>query len=48
MSMAKAIAIKDDTARNLRVLAAALVTAIVTLDLVSLLIGGVVRPLLER
>lgn len=47
MTSAKAIAIKTDTVRNLRVLSAAVVSSFVVISLVSLLIGGVVRPLME-
>lgn len=45
MTSAKAIAMKTDTVPNLRVLAVALSSSVV-ISLVSLLIGGVIRPLL--
>ncbi len=46
MTSAKAIAKTIDADRNVLVLAAALFSSTLMISLVSLLIGGVVRPLL--
>ncbi len=48
MSMAKAIALKADKTQELIVLAKAFVTSFIVIELVSLLIGGVVRPMLTE
>ncbi len=45
MTAGKAIAIKDDKALNLKVLTAFVLLSVIVLDVVSLLIGGVLRPL---
>ena len=45
MSMAVAISLKEDKARNLMVLVTSAFLTLITLDVVSLLIGGVLRPL---
>lgn len=43
--MAKAIAIAVDRKQELFALAARLVASVIVIDLVSLLIGGVLRPM---
>lgn len=43
--MAKAVAIAQDRTQELLALAHAFVASVLILDLVSLLIGGVLRPL---
>ncbi len=46
MTPAKAIAMRNEADRNLKVLAVGLFSSSVVISIVSLLIGGVVRPLL--
>jgi hypothetical protein len=46
MTTAKAIAMENITARNLKVLGAGLFSSAVVISIVSL-IGGVLRPLME-
>jgi len=46
MTLAKAITIKEAKTQELMALATSFVMAVIVLDLVSLLIVGVVRPLL--
>jgi hypothetical protein len=48
MTPAKAIAMRNEADRNLKVLAVGLFSSSVVISLVSLLIGGVVRPLLSE
>ncbi len=48
MTPAKAIAMRNEADRNLKVLAIGLFSSSVVISLVSLLIGGVVRPLLSE
>lgn len=48
MTLAKAIAMRNEADRNLKVLAVGLFSSSVVISLVSLLIGGVVRPLLSE
>lgn len=48
MTPAKAIAIQNDADRSLKVLAVGLFSSSVVISLVSLLIGGVLRPLLSE
>ena len=46
MTMAKAISMKADKAQNLLVLTASALMSVIVLNVVSLLIVGVVRPML--
>ena len=48
MAVAQAITLKKDNTSNLLVLTASFFMSIIVLDLVSLLIGGVLRPLLTE
>ncbi|CAM3258285.1 TRAP C4-dicarboxylate transport system permease DctM subunit domain-containing protein [Asticcacaulis taihuensis] len=48
MTKASAIAIAKNKTQELRALATSFVMAVIVLDLVSLLIGGVVRPMLSE
>jgi hypothetical protein len=48
MTKASAIAIKQNKTQKLYALATSFVMAVIVLDLVSLLIGGVVRPMLPE
>lgn len=48
MTMAKAITIKQNKTQELIALATSFAMAVIVLDLVSLLIGGVVRPMLPE
>ncbi len=48
MTPAKAIAMRNEADRSLKVLAVGLFSSSVVISLVSLLIGGVVRPLLSE
>ncbi|MGA9659845.1 MAG: hypothetical protein WBQ60_12215 [Asticcacaulis sp.] len=48
MSMAKAITMKQDKTQGLMALATSFVMAVIVVDLVSLLIVGVVRPLMPE
>jgi hypothetical protein len=46
MTLASAIAMKEDKTQDLMVLTTSFLLAVISLDIVSLLIGGVLRPLL--
>jgi len=46
MTMAKAITVKAKSTQNLLVLTASAIMTVIVLDVVSLLIVGVVRPML--
>ncbi len=48
MTAAKAIAITQDRTQELIALASSFVATVILIDLVSLLIGGVVRPLMPE
>ena len=48
MTVAKAITIKQSKTQELIALATSFVMAVIVLDIVSLLIGGVVRPMLPE
>lgn len=48
MTMAKAITLKQNKTQELIALATSFVMAVIVLDIVSLLIGGVVRPMLPE
>ncbi|MCR6659508.1 MAG: hypothetical protein NVV72_09220 [Asticcacaulis sp.] len=48
MTKASAIAIAKNKTQELRALATSFVMVVIVLDIVSLLIGGVVRPMLSE
>ena len=48
MTSAKAIAVTQNKTQELIALATSFVMAVIVIDLVSLLIGGVVRPLMPE
>ncbi|MDI7775475.1 hypothetical protein [Asticcacaulis sp. EMRT-3] len=48
MNRAKAITMKQDKARELMALATSAFVTLLVLDIVSLLIGGVLRPLMPE
>ncbi len=48
MTLAKAISAKEMKTQELIALATSFVMAVIVLDLVSLLIGGIVRPMLPE